>query len=54
MGVVDKVVSDTANPPYIDIVIKPAANLGHLEELLVITEASEHMPPTEQQDCLPE
>ena len=50
VGVVDKVVSDTANPPYIDIVIKPAANLGHLEELLVITEASEHMPPTEQQD----
>jgi rod shape-determining protein MreC len=50
VGVVDKVVADTANPPYIDIVIKPAANLGHLEELLVITEASEHMPPTEQQD----
>jgi rod shape-determining protein MreC len=50
VGVVDKVVSDTANPPYIDIVIKPAANLGHLEELLVITEASEHMPPTEQHD----
>ena len=50
VGVVDRVVSDTQNPPYIDILIKPAANLGHIEELLVITEASDRMPPTEQQD----
>jgi rod shape-determining protein MreC len=50
VGVVDRVVPDTQNPPYIDIVIKPAANLGHLEELLVITEASDRMPPAEQQD----
>ena len=33
VGVVDQVVPDTSNPPYIDILIKPAANLGHLEEL---------------------
>ena len=50
VGVVDRVVSDTQNPPYIDILIKPAANLGHIEEVLVITEASDRMPPTEQQD----
>jgi rod shape-determining protein MreC len=50
VGVVDQVVPDTSNPPYIDIVIKPAANLGHVEELLVITEASERMSPTAQQD----
>ena len=50
VGVVDQVVADTSNPPYIDILIKPAANLGHLEELLVITEASDRMPPTAQQD----
>jgi rod shape-determining protein MreC len=50
VGVVDQVVADTSNPPYVDIVIKPAANLGHLEELLVITEASDHMPQKEQQD----
>jgi rod shape-determining protein MreC len=50
VGVVDQVVPDTSNPPYIDILIKPAANLGHLEELLVITEASDRMPPTAQQD----
>jgi rod shape-determining protein MreC len=50
VGVVDQVVPDTSNPPYIDIIIKPAANLGHLEELLVITEASDRMSPTAQQD----
>jgi rod shape-determining protein MreC len=50
VGVVDQVVPDTSNPPYIDIVIKPAANLGHVEELLVITEASDRMSPTAQQD----
>ena len=50
VGVVDQMVPDTSNPPYMDIVIKPAANLGHLEELLVITEASDRMPPTAQQD----
>jgi rod shape-determining protein MreC len=50
VGVVDQVVPDTSNPPYIDIVIKPAANLGHLEELLVITEASDRMSATAQQD----
>src|SRR6201996_8795201 len=50
VGVVDQVVDDTSNPPYVDILIKPAANLGHVEELLVITEASDRMPPTAQQD----
>jgi rod shape-determining protein MreC len=50
VGVVDRVNSDVSNPPYVDIVIKPAANLGHLEELLVITEASEHMSKAQQQD----
>jgi rod shape-determining protein MreC len=50
VGVVDRVVPDTQNPPYVDIVLKPAANLGHLEELLVITQASDQMPAKEQQD----
>jgi rod shape-determining protein MreC len=50
VGVVTQVVEDTSNPPYVDILIKPAANLGHVEELLVITEASDRMPPTAQQD----
>ncbi len=50
VGVVDQVVPDTSNPPYMDILIKPAANLGHLEELLVITQASDQMPEKAKQD----
>jgi rod shape-determining protein MreC len=50
VGIVDRVVPDTQNPPYVDIVLKPAANLGHLEELLVITGVSDQMPATEQRD----
>jgi rod shape-determining protein MreC len=50
VGVVDRVVPDTQNPPYVDIVLKPAANLGHLEELLVITEATDHMTARERLD----
>jgi rod shape-determining protein MreC len=50
VGVVDQVVPDSSNPPYLDILIKPAANLGHLEELLVITQAGDQMPAKEKQD----
>jgi rod shape-determining protein MreC len=50
VGVVDRVIPDTSNPPYVDIVIKPAANLGHLEELLVITQMSDHLTKAAQQD----
>jgi rod shape-determining protein MreC len=50
VGVVDQIVPDTSNPPYMDILIKPAANLGHLEELLVITQAGDQMPEKEKQD----
>lgn len=50
VGVVEQVVPDTSNPPYVDIVIKPAANLGHLEELLVITQSGDEMPAKEKQD----
>ena len=50
VGVVEQVVPDTSNPPYMDILIKPAANLGHLEELLVITQAGDQMPEKEKQD----
>ena len=50
VGVVAKIVPDSQNPPYIDIVVKPAANLGHLEELLVISQASNQMPQKQKQD----
>jgi rod shape-determining protein MreC len=50
VGVVDRVIPDTQNPPYVDILIKPAANLGHLEELLVITEVSDQLSKSEERD----
>ena len=50
VGVVDQVVPDTSNPPFMDILIKAQANLGHLEELLVITQAGDQMPEREKQD----
>ena len=50
VGVVEQVVPDSSNPPYIDVLIKPAVNLSHLEELLVITQASEEMPEKEKRD----
>jgi rod shape-determining protein MreC len=50
VGIVDRVVPDSQNPPYVNILIKPAANLGHLEELLVISQDSDRMPASEQQD----
>jgi rod shape-determining protein MreC len=50
VGTVEQVVPDTSNPPYVDILIKPAANLSHLEELLVITQSGDEMPAKEKQD----
>lgn len=50
VGVVDHVVDDPQNPPYVDVIVKPAANLGRLGEVLVITKLSNQMSPQEQQD----
>jgi rod shape-determining protein MreC len=50
VGVVERTVADTQNPPYVDVIIKPAANLGHLEEVLIITKTSDQMPPKQRQD----
>ena len=50
VGTVEEVVDDASNPPYVDILIKPAANLSHLEELLVITQVGDEMPPKQQRD----
>lgn len=50
VGVVDHVVEDPQNPPYVDVIVKPAANLGRLEEVLIITKMADQMPAREQQD----
>ena len=50
VGTVEKVVEDPDNDPYVDVIIKPAANLSHLEEVLVITQMSDQMPAQTQRD----
>jgi rod shape-determining protein MreC len=50
VGVVDRVAPDAQNPPFMDILVKPAANLGHLEELLIITQTSDRMPAEDRRD----
>src|ERR1700761_186690 len=50
VGIVDRVTPDTSNPPYVDIIIKPAANLGHLEEVLIITQMSDHLTKAAEKD----
>ncbi len=52
VGVVDHVAPDTQNPPYIDVIVKPAANLGHLEEVLVITKTNSQMPANQKVDLV--
>jgi rod shape-determining protein MreC len=50
VGTVEKVVSDPDREPYVDIVLKPAANLQHLDEVLVVTETSDEFPAAAQRD----
>ncbi len=37
VGVVDKIVPDVDDQPLVDVILKPAANLSRLEEVLVVT-----------------
>lgn len=50
VGTVQKIVSDPDHEPYVGIVVKPAANLQHLEEVLVVTETSDQMPDSAKKD----
>lgn len=52
VGTVQEVVADPEREPYVDIVIKPAANLSHLEEVLVVTGTSDALPPKAQRDLV--
>ena len=44
--------ADPEHEPYVDIVIKPAADLSRLEEVLVVTETADEMPSSEQKDMV--
>ena len=50
VGRVERIVPDPDQNPYVALVVKPAANLSELDEILVITRTQQTMPSTMQQD----
>ncbi len=50
VGTVESVASDPEHEPYVDVIIKPAANLAHLEEVLVVTQTGDRMPAVAARD----
>jgi rod shape-determining protein MreC len=50
VGVVDKVVPDPDRDSFIDVIVKPAAHLDRLDEVLVITSTESRFPAEQQQD----
>jgi rod shape-determining protein MreC len=50
VGVVERTVPDPDHDGYVAIVVKPAANLSRLEEVLVVTDVADHVPAAEQHD----
>jgi rod shape-determining protein MreC len=50
VGVVEKVVTDPERDSFIDVIVKPAAHLDRLDEVLVITSTEPRFPVDQQQD----
>jgi rod shape-determining protein MreC len=50
VGVVEKVIRDPERDSFIDVLIKPAAHLDRLDEVLVITSTQSIFSPEQQQD----
>jgi rod shape-determining protein MreC len=50
VGTVLSVKPDPEHDPYVAVLLKPAADLARLEEVLVIVDQSNQMPPQMQQD----
>ncbi|MDE3186703.1 MAG: rod shape-determining protein MreC [Acidobacteriota bacterium] len=50
VGVVEKVVPDPERDSFIQAIVKPAAHLDQLDEVLVITSTEARFPPDQQQD----
>ncbi len=50
VGNVDNVVPDPEHDPLVDVLVRPAAKLSQLEEVLVITNLSDAMSPQEVKD----
>jgi rod shape-determining protein MreC len=52
VGVVDRVVNDPEHDPLVDVVIRPAANLAQLDEVLVITNMGDQITPKQKLDMI--
>jgi rod shape-determining protein MreC len=50
VGVVEKVVTDPERDSFIDVIVKPAAHLDQLDEVLVITSTEPRFSADQQQD----
>ena len=50
VGVVDRVVNDPERDGFVDVILKPAAHLDQLDEVLVITATEPRFAPDQQQD----
>ena len=50
VGVVQNVVNDPERDGFIDVIVKPAAHLDQLDEVLVVTSTQPRFPPDQQQD----
>lgn len=50
VGTVERIVPDPDQNPYLNLLVKPAANLSELDEVLVITHMQSTMPSAMQQD----
>jgi rod shape-determining protein MreC len=51
VGVVDHVVADP-DTPYVNVVVKPNADLAQLEEVLIVTRLSDKMPFGQEKDMM--
>ena len=52
VGYVDRIVVDPEQDPLVDVVIKPAANLSQLEEVLIITNMGAEVKPQQKLDMM--
>jgi rod shape-determining protein MreC len=52
VGVVDRVVNDPERDPLVDVLIRPAANLSQLEEVLVVTNMGDEVTPKQKLDMI--
>ncbi len=50
VGVVQNVVNDPERDGFVDVILKPAAHLDQLDEVLVVTSTQARFPPDQQQD----